>query len=117
MTTTSALPKIMKAAVVDAAGPPKAIHMKDVPVPSLAHNHVIIALEYAGVGGSDAAQRAGQDGPVKPGTILGSDGSGRIAAVGSGVEIFNGAIACTRTATATRLEASMPNTSAFQLTG
>jgi NADPH:quinone reductase-like Zn-dependent oxidoreductase len=89
MTMTSALPKVMKAAVVDTTGPPTAIHMKDVPVPTLAHKHVIIALEYAGVGGWDAAQRAGQDGAVKPGTILGSDGSGTIAAVGSGVETFN----------------------------
>ena len=89
MTTTSALPKIMKAAVVDSAGPPKAIHLKEMPAPSLTHNHVIIELEYAGVGGWDAAQRAGQDGAVKPGTILGSDGSGTIAAVGSGVETFN----------------------------
>jgi NADPH:quinone reductase len=89
MTKTSALPKVMKAAVVDTAGPPTAIHMKDVPVPTLAHQHVIIALEYAAVGGWDAAQRAGQYGAVKPGTILGSDGSGTIAAVGSGVETFN----------------------------
>jgi NADPH2:quinone reductase len=86
---TSALPKMMKAAVVDKAGPPGAISMREVPVPRLAHNHVIIALEYAGVGGWDAAQRAGQYGPVKPGTILGSDGSGTIAAVGSDVETFN----------------------------
>jgi NADPH:quinone reductase len=86
---TSALPKMMKAAVVDKAGPPDAISMREVPVPRLAHNHVIIALEYAGVGGWDAAQRAGQYGPVKPGTILGSDGSGTIAAVGSDVETFN----------------------------
>jgi NADPH:quinone reductase len=86
---TSALPKIMKAAVVDKPGPPNAIHIKDLPVPRVAHNHVIIALEYAGVGGWDAAQRAGQYGAVKAGTILGSDGSGTIAAVGSGVETFN----------------------------
>jgi NADPH2:quinone reductase len=88
MTTPPALPKTMKAAVVDEAGPPQAIHIKDVPVPSLTHNHVIIALEYAGVGGWDAAQRAGSYGPVKPGTILGSDGSGTIAAVGSDVTRF-----------------------------
>jgi NADPH:quinone reductase-like Zn-dependent oxidoreductase len=89
MKTKEALPKMMKAAVVDKAGPPDAISMREVPVPRLAHNHVIIALEYAGVGGWDAAQRAGQYGPVKPGTILGSDGSGTIAAVGSDVETFN----------------------------
>lgn len=89
MTTTSALPKIVNAAVVDATGPPKTIHIEGVPVPSLARNRVVIALEYAGVGGWDASQRAGLDGEVKPGTILGVDGSGTIAAIGSDVEKFN----------------------------
>ena len=88
MTTTLELPQSMKAAVVDKAGPPTAIHIKDVPVPDLTRNHVIIRLEYAGVGGWDAAQRAGAWGTVKPGTILGADGSGTIAAVGSHVEKF-----------------------------
>lgn len=83
---TAGLPKTMKAAVVDSAGPPEVIHIKDVPVPRLAHNHVIIALEYASVGIWDAEQRAGEWGSVELGTILGADGSGTIAAVGSGVE-------------------------------
>ena len=88
MTTTSALPETMKAAIVETAGPPSALHIKDVPVPRLAHNHVIIALEYAGLGMWDAAHRAGSWGPVKPGTILGADGSGTIAAVGADVSQF-----------------------------
>jgi NADPH:quinone reductase-like Zn-dependent oxidoreductase len=88
MTTTSALPEIMKAAVVDTAGPPKTIHIKSVPVPRLARNHVIIALEYAGLGVWDAAQRAGAYGSVEPGTILGADGSGTIAAVAADVRKF-----------------------------
>jgi NADPH:quinone reductase len=88
MSTLSALPKVMKAAVVDTAGPPKALHVKEVPLPTLAPNHVIIALQYAGVGIWDAKQRAGSWGAVKPGTILGADGSGTIAAVGSHVTRF-----------------------------
>jgi NADPH2:quinone reductase len=88
MTTTSALPETMKAVVVEAAGPPSALHIKDVPVPKLARNHVIIALEYAGLGVWDAAQRAGSWGPVEPGTILGADGSGTIAAVAADVSRF-----------------------------
>lgn len=83
---TAGLPKTMKAAVVDSAGPPEVLHIKDVPVPRLAHDHVIIALEYASVGIWDAKQRAGEWGSVEPGTILGADGSGTIAAVGSSVE-------------------------------
>lgn len=85
MTTLSSLPKVMKAAVADAAGPPEAIHIKEVPVPALPSNHVLIALQYVGVGIWDAEQRSGSWGPVKPGTIMGADGSGTIAAVGSHV--------------------------------
>jgi NADPH:quinone reductase-like Zn-dependent oxidoreductase len=76
----------MKAVVVDKAGPPNTLHIKDVPVPTPAASHVIIALEYAGVGIWDAKQRAGAWGAVKAGTILGADGSGTIAAIGSHVK-------------------------------
>src|ERR1700761_2721802 len=85
MTELSTLPKRMKAAVVDTAGPPEAIHIEEVPVPALQSNHVLIALEYVGVGIWDAEQRAGSWGPGEPGTIMGADGSGTIAAVGSHV--------------------------------
>jgi NADPH2:quinone reductase len=88
MTTTSSLPETMKAAVVETAGPPSTLHIKSVPVPRLARNHVIIAVEYAGLGVWDAAQRSGSYGAVKPGTILGSDGSGTIAAVAADVTRF-----------------------------
>jgi len=89
MTTLSTLPKVMKAAVVDTAGPPEAIHIQEVPVPALPSHHVLIALEYVGVGIWDAEQRAGAWGSVKPGTIMGADGSGTIAAVGSHVTQFH----------------------------
>jgi NADPH:quinone reductase len=89
MTAISALPKLMKAAVVDTPGPPNTLHIKEVPLPSLARNHVIIALQYAGVGVWDAQQRAGTFGVVERGTILGADGSGTIAAVDSLVEGFS----------------------------
>jgi len=83
---TSNLPKMMKAAVVDKAGPPGAIHIKSVPVPHLSRDHVIIALDYASVGSWDVRERSGAWGPVKRGTILGADGSGTIAAVSSNVK-------------------------------
>src|ERR1700689_708847 len=88
ITTTSPVLETMKAPVVETAGPPSALHIKDVPVPKLARNHVIIALEYAGLGVGGAAQRAGSWGPVEPGTILGADGSGTIAAVAADVSKF-----------------------------
>jgi NADPH:quinone reductase len=71
----------MKAAVLDKAGPPEAFHIRDVPVPQLDPGHVLVALDYASVGIWDAKQRTGEWGAVKPGTILGADGSGVVAAV------------------------------------
>src|SRR6204780_5967330 len=85
ITTTSPVLETMKAPVVETAGSPDTLHIKNVPVPRLARNHVIIALEYAGLGVWDAAQRAGSYGPVEPGKILGADGSGTIAAVAADV--------------------------------
>ncbi|MFZ0574074.1 MAG: alcohol dehydrogenase catalytic domain-containing protein [Candidatus Cybelea sp.] len=76
---------MMKAAVADKAGGPDVIHIASVPVPKLTHGHAIIALGYASVGIWDAQQRSGNWGAVKPGTILGVDGSGTVAAVGDGV--------------------------------
>ncbi|MGB6985942.1 MAG: NADP-dependent oxidoreductase [Candidatus Aquilonibacter sp.] len=75
------IPETMKAAVVDNAGPPDAIHIASMPVPRLTRDHVILALDYASVGIWDAQQRSGAWGPVKPGTILGADGSGTVVAV------------------------------------
>jgi NADPH2:quinone reductase len=85
MAMTSAIPKAMKAAVIDAAGAPETMRIDDVAVPHVGHGHVLIALEYAGVGIWDAQQRAGTWGPVEPGTIPGTDGCGTVAAVGSDV--------------------------------
>ncbi|MDB5028812.1 MAG: putative oxidoreductase [Candidatus Eremiobacteraeota bacterium] len=80
------LPKTMRAAVLDAPGPPEAFRIAEVPVPPLKRKHVIIALHFAGVGSWDAKERTGEWRTIEPGTILGSDGSGTIAAVGAGVE-------------------------------
>jgi NADPH2:quinone reductase len=84
----STLPKTMKAAVIDRPGPPEAFTIKDVAVPRLGHDHVLIALQYAGVGIWDAEQRSGAFGKVEPGTVPGVDGTGTIAAIGSGVSDF-----------------------------
>src|ERR1700748_3801331 len=89
MTTLSMLPKVMKAVVVASGGPPEAINIKKVPAPPRPSHHVLIALEYAGVGIWDAEQRAGSWGSIKPGTIMGADGSGTIAAVGTHVTKFD----------------------------
>jgi NADPH:quinone reductase len=82
----AALPKTMKAAVVDAAGPPDVFRIVDVPVPPPKHDHAIIALDFASVGNWDAKERAGEWRDIKPGTILGADGAGTVVAVGERVE-------------------------------
>jgi NADPH:quinone reductase len=82
----AALPKTMKAAVLDGPGPPEAFSIKDVPVPRVGHDHVLIALQYAGVGIWDAEQRKGEFGAVVHGTIPGTDGTGTIAAIGANVQ-------------------------------
>jgi NADPH:quinone reductase len=86
MATQSELPKTMKAAVLDSAGPPDAMHVKEVPVPPLARDHVMIALEYASVGIWDAKQRSGEWGSVKRGTILGADGCGTVVRAAADVK-------------------------------
>ncbi len=83
---SNGLPQTMQAAVLDGAGPPEAFHIRTVPVPALADDHVIIALDYASVGSWDAQLRSGAWSEVKPGTILGADGSGTVAAVGRNVQ-------------------------------
>lgn len=75
----------MRAAVLDKAGPPEAIHIRTVPVPRVTRGHVIIELDYASVGSWDAQLRAGAWGKIDPGTILGADGSGTVAQVASDV--------------------------------
>lgn len=80
------LPKMMKAAVLDKAGPPSAVRIASVPLPRLSRGHVIIKLDYASVGSWDAQQRSGAWGPVKRGTILGADGSGIVVAISSDVK-------------------------------
>src|ERR1700730_4027690 len=82
----SSFPKMMRAAVIDKAGPPHAIHIRSVPVPRLSRGHVMIALDYASVGSWDAQQRSGAWGRIKRGTILGADGSGTIVAVSANVK-------------------------------
>ena len=85
----SALPKTMKAAVIDEPGPPETLHIKDVAVPRVGHDHVLIALQYAGVGIWDAEQRKGEFGKIGPGTVPGVDGTGTIAAIGANVQDFH----------------------------
>jgi NADPH:quinone reductase len=81
------LPKVMLAAAIDRFGDPEVLTMHTVPVPPLDEREVLIALDTAGIGPWDAEIRAGQYLGRKPRfpLVLGTDGAGVVAAVGSRV--------------------------------
>jgi NADPH2:quinone reductase len=88
----SAIPDTMRAAAIDRFGGPEVLTPHLLPVPVPAANEVLIALHTAGVGSWDADIRAGwsPDGAeVHFPLVLGTDGSGRVAAVGSRVHRFH----------------------------
>jgi NADPH2:quinone reductase len=80
----------MRAAAIDRFGGPKVLTIHTLPVPTVGPREVLIAVHTAGVGSWDADIRAGwwpQGRPRFP-LVLGTDGAGWIAAVGSGVRRF-----------------------------
>jgi len=89
-TAISEIPPVMNAAAIDRFGGPEVLTLRQLPVPSVEEGEVLIALDTAGVGVWDAEMRAGwyPGGEPRFPLILGTDGSGRIAAVGSQVRRF-----------------------------
>jgi NADPH:quinone reductase len=84
------IPEIMRAAAIDGFGGPEKLTLHKVPVPELDKGEVLIALDTAGVGKWDAEMREGWypgDRPTFP-LILGTDGSGKVVAMGSHVRRF-----------------------------
>jgi NADPH:quinone reductase-like Zn-dependent oxidoreductase len=81
----------MRAAVLERFGGPEVLTLRVVPVPALDPSEVLIAVHTAGVGSWDADMREGwwpdSERPGFP-LVLGTDGSGTIAAVGSRVRRF-----------------------------
>lgn len=83
----------MKAAVIEKFGDENGFMTSTVPLPSLDKNEVLIKLEYAGVGSWDVFEREGGYSqmlkivPAFP-YVLGSEGCGRIVAVGENVSRF-----------------------------
>ncbi len=83
----------MRAAIIDAFGDERILRVGTVAAPSIGRDQVLIRIEYAGVGSWDAFEREGGyarmlgQTPTFP-YILGSEGSGRVAAVGAEVSRF-----------------------------
>src|SRR5262245_22544604 len=85
------IPRTMHAAALDRSGGPKVLKAHVLPVPEVDASGVLIRIHTAGVGSWDADMREGwrPDGsrPRFP-TVLGTDGSGTVVAVGSRVRRF-----------------------------
>jgi len=86
----AAVPQTMRAAAIDKAGGPEVITPHTLPVPRPAADEVLIAVHTAGVAVWDASVRAHPE-EIKHSRfplVLGTDGSGVVAAVGSQVSGF-----------------------------
>jgi NADPH:quinone reductase-like Zn-dependent oxidoreductase len=84
------IPKTMRAAAISRFGPPSVLKVRELPVPKVGRGDVLIRIDTAGVGSWDAEIRGGwwpEGKPTFP-VVLGTDGSGRVAAVGAAVRRF-----------------------------
>jgi NADPH:quinone reductase len=89
--TTAGMRGTMKAAAIDRFGPPKALTIHKLPVPTCGPHDVLIALHAAGVGIWDAKLRDGTwaEKPVRSPLVLGTDGAGFVVAKGARVRRFD----------------------------
>jgi len=81
----------MKAAAVDRFGPPSALTLHDLPVPTPGPHEVLIAIATAGIGSWDASIRDGswrRPGRPRLPLVPGVDGSGVVVAKGARVRRF-----------------------------
>jgi len=82
------VPKMMKAAVIDKFGGPRVLHVARIPVPELGEREILVRVQAAGIGSWDPWVREGGMGGSRFPMVLGSDGAGTVAAVGSKVSRF-----------------------------
>lgn len=86
----SRIPKTMRAAAIGRFGPPSVLKVRELPVPSFGRRDVLIRVDTAAVGSWDAEIRGGwwPEGKPRFPIVLGTDGSGVVAAVGASVRRF-----------------------------
>jgi NADPH:quinone reductase len=84
------IPKTMRAVAIDHPGGPDVLTVRELPLPEVGAGDVLIAVDTADVGVWDAYIRNGwsPSGRARYPLVLGSDGSGTVAAVGSRVRRF-----------------------------
>jgi len=87
------IPDQMRAATIDQFGGPEKIRSQTIPVPRLEADEILMHVETAGVGAWDPMEREGlfdkmMGGKAKFPYVMGSDGAGTVAAVGSNVTGF-----------------------------
>ena len=84
----SAVPATMLAAAFDRGGGPEVLSAHRLPVPQPAAGEVLIAVQAAGVGAWEVGERRHPSPDAHFPVVLGADGAGTVAAVGSGVHGF-----------------------------
>lgn len=82
------VPDTMRAAAIDRGEDAEALSIHQLPVPKPGAGEVLIAVDTAGVGVWQAKYRPGDSQDTHFPVVLGSDGAGTIAAVGTGVHGF-----------------------------
>ena len=81
------LPATMRAVEIAEPGGPDVLRPTERPVPRPGHGEILIAVDHAGVNRPDALQRAGAyDPPSGASDLPGLECSGRVAAMGPGVD-------------------------------
>ena len=83
-------PQLMNAVAINHFGPPSVLHVAEMPVPTVGPNEILIAVDTAGIGIWDTEIRGGwwPEGKPRFPLILGTDGSGIVAARGARVRRF-----------------------------